>query len=298
MNSHGKTESLQVTVDALRAHGVVPGVAAALDDGLDAVRKALKQTVLEEVLAYSDSANPDILPDLENHLGDHVARITALLGGSRGANFEFVCEHAERLAQQRFPLEALLHTYRCAHKVLSPWLRDIALDQADNTAHVRRVVASVADFAIEYTDTISTTATATYVNHTRLLAEAEGLADHVVVLDQGHALVEGAPDALTRHYWPEPVVRFAAEDPTSLDYLAGLPGVSTYHRSADPSSDRATVTLRETGSVPELVELLVARGIRVTRVDPHEPTLEDLYFAVRGDQRGVTAPAIGGTETR
>ncbi len=138
----------------------------------------------------------------------------------------------------------------------------------------------------------------TVVMCTHLLAEAEGLADHVVVLDQGHALVEGAPDDLTRHYWPEPVVHFAAEKPAELDYLAGLPGVSTYHRGDDPASNRATVTLRDSGSVAELVELLVARGVRVTRVDPHEPTLEDLYFAVRGDQRGVTAPSIGGTEAR
>ncbi len=33
----------------------------------------------------------------------------------------------------------------------------------------------------------------TVVMCTHLLAEAEGLADHVVVLDQGHALVEGRP---------------------------------------------------------------------------------------------------------
>ncbi|NNC63904.1 MAG: helix-turn-helix domain-containing protein [Gammaproteobacteria bacterium] len=145
-----------------------------LRDGLDTVCQALKQAVLEEVPAYSDSANPEILPGLENHLRDNVSRITALLDGSRNADFEFVREYAERLAQRRFPLEALLHTYRCTHKVLSPWLRDIALAHADNTAHVRRVVAAVADFAIEYTDTVSTTATATYVNHTRLLAEAEG----------------------------------------------------------------------------------------------------------------------------
>jgi sugar diacid utilization regulator len=174
VNLHGKTDSLQAAVDALRAYGVVPGVAQPLGDGLDTVRQALKQTVLDEVPAYSDSANPEILPDLVTHLHEHVGRITALLGGSRDGEFGFVGEYAERLAQQRFPLEALLHTYRCAHKVLSPWLRDIALAHADNTAHVRRVVAAVADFAIEYTDTISTTATATYVNHTRLLAEAEG----------------------------------------------------------------------------------------------------------------------------
>jgi len=158
----------------MRTYGLVPEVAAVLDDGLDAVRQTLKQSVLEEVPAYSDSANPEILPNLENHLRDHVARITALLGGSRDGDFGFVGEYAERLAQQRFPLEALLHTYRCAHKVLSPWLRDIALAHADNTAQVRRVVAAVADFAIEYTDAISTMATSTYVNHTRLLAEAEG----------------------------------------------------------------------------------------------------------------------------
>ncbi len=174
VNLQGRSDSLQAAVDALRAYGVVPGVSETLGNGLDAVREALRNTVLEEVPAYSDSANPEILPELGTHLHEHVGRITALLGGSRDSDFGFVGEHAERLARQRFPLEALLHTYRCAHKVLSPWLRDIALAHADNTAHVRRVVAAVADFAIEYTDTISTTATATYVNHTRLLAEAEG----------------------------------------------------------------------------------------------------------------------------
>jgi len=174
VNLQGISNSLQAGVDALRAYGVVPGVAEALRDGLDAVREALQETVLEEVPAYSDSANPETLPDLDTHLREHVARITALLSGSRDGDFGFVGEYAERLAQQRFPLEALLHTYRCAHKVLSPWLRDIALAHADDTAHVRRVVAAVADFAIEYTDAISTEATSTYVSHTRLLAEAEG----------------------------------------------------------------------------------------------------------------------------
>jgi hypothetical protein len=33
--------------------------------------------------------------------------------------------------------------------------------------------------------------------------------------------------------------------------------------------------------VPELVRTLTEAGVRITRVAPHEPTLEDLYFAVR-----------------
>jgi ABC-2 type transport system ATP-binding protein len=33
--------------------------------------------------------------------------------------------------------------------------------------------------------------------------------------------------------------------------------------------------------VPDLVLALAHAGVRVSRVEPHEPTLEDLYFAVR-----------------
>jgi len=34
--------------------------------------------------------------------------------------------------------------------------------------------------------------------------------------------------------------------------------------------------------VPDLIAALTAAGVRLTRVEPHLPTLEDLYFAVRG----------------
>ena len=173
MTPDRQNSSLDPAIGALRAFGVVPGVAGALRESLIAVRPALRQTVLDEVTAYFDSANPEVLPELDAHLDAHLDQLVGLLGGSASGGFEFVRLHAERRAQQRFPLEALLHTYRCAHKVISTWLRDNALATADNTAHVRRVVAAVADFAIEYADSISTTATASYVNHTRTIAEAE-----------------------------------------------------------------------------------------------------------------------------
>ena len=40
--------------------------------------------------------------------------------------------------------------------------------------------------------------------------------------------------------------------------------------------------LDDIARVPDLVDVLVAAGARVTRVEPFTPTLEDLYFAVRG----------------
>ena len=39
---------------------------------------------------------------------------------------------------------------------------------------------------------------------------------------------------------------------------------------------------RET--IPRLVAALVAAGVRVYQVTPHEPSLEDVYFALHGEE--------------
>jgi ABC-2 type transport system ATP-binding protein len=122
-----------------------------------------------------------------------------------------------------------------------------------------------------------TTDGSTVVMCTHLLLEAEGLADQVVVLQDGTNLVEGSPHELTRRYWPDAMVRIGADDPVALDALAGAPGVVGYER-ADLT---AVVRLDAAERVPDLVLALTTAGARVTRVEPHEPTLEDLYFAVR-----------------
>ena len=51
----------------------------------------------------------------------------------------------------------------------------------------------------------------TVVMCTHLLLEAEGLADTVVVMEDGRDLVAGTPDDLTRQFWPGTVVLVAAE---------------------------------------------------------------------------------------
>jgi ABC-type multidrug transport system ATPase subunit len=120
---------------------------------------------------------------------------------------------------------------------------------------------------------------ATVVMCTHLLLEAEGLADQVIVLEDGHALVSGTPNELTERYWPGAVVRLDAEEPDMLDRLASAEGVRAYDR-ADGSP--AMVQLDDMARVPDLVHTLALDGVRLTRVEPHSPTLEDLYFAVRG----------------
>lgn len=166
--------ALRGSVRALAGHGLVPGLADALAADADDIARALEAAIIEAVPAYSATANPDVLPELRDHLDSQIEAILGLLRGAWPESFDFVRAHAERRALQRFPLEALLHGYRAAHKLLANRIRDAALAQADTGAQVRRVVAAVADFAIEYFDAVSTVATSAYVEHTRALAEAEG----------------------------------------------------------------------------------------------------------------------------
>ena len=161
-------------IDTLRAAGVVPGVAARLKADADSINRELRDSVIKEVPAYTQTRNPDVLPELDEHLGMHTSQVCRLLSGLPADELGFVRDHAHRRAEQKFPLDALLAAYRCVHKILSTRIRDAALEIADDSAHVRRVVAAVTDFMIEYTGAISTLITSEYVSQTRLIAEAEG----------------------------------------------------------------------------------------------------------------------------
>jgi len=129
---------------------------------------------------------------------------------------------------------------------------------------------------------------ATVVMCTHLLLEAEGLADQVVVLDAGRDLVHGTPLELSRRYWPHAVVRIDATDRAAAAAAIHLAdGVI----AVEPSEDGPlSVSIDDHVRVPELVFDLAAAGVRVTRVEPYEPTLEDLYFAVRGRTRTGEVP--------
>jgi ABC-2 type transport system ATP-binding protein len=125
----------------------------------------------------------------------------------------------------------------------------------------------------------------TVVMCTHLLSEAEGLADHVVMMEGGTDLIAGTPDELTRRFWPNPIVHLAAEDGRLLDRMATWPGVCAYRR--DPAGAR--IELDDLRRLPDMVAALAADGARLTRVEPHVPTLEDLYFTIRRQAGGTTA---------
>ncbi len=169
-----QNQQLTRTLAELAQFGVVPKAAALLDTDIGSVEEELKRAILDEIPAFSASGNPEILPGLTAHIAQHTREVRRFFNGGVVGDFEYVGEHSRRRAAQKFPLEATLHAYRLGHKILSRWMRDAALASAHESAQVRKVVATVADFAIEFTDSISTIATSEYVSQTRLLAEAEG----------------------------------------------------------------------------------------------------------------------------
>ena len=169
-----RRQSLKTILDSLAKFGVIPAAAAWFEAHLDEITAELQTTVRDEIPAFLASGNPDIAPEQQAHADAHVHQILRFLSGVPGGDFDFVRSHAARRAEQRFPLEATLHAYRTGHRILSKWIREAALASANEAASVGETLAAVADFAIEYTDSISTIATSEYVAQTRLLAEAEG----------------------------------------------------------------------------------------------------------------------------
>ena len=120
----------------------------------------------------------------------------------------------------------------------------------------------------------------TVVMCTHLLLEAEGLAEQVVVMEAGADIASGPPDDLIRRYWPDDTVRLGVEETSVLDDLGSLPGV----RAVSPvpgAHGEVDLALDHMGRVPEIVLALTTRGARLTKVAPHERSLEELYFAVR-----------------
>ncbi|MGE0485199.1 MAG: PucR family transcriptional regulator [Gammaproteobacteria bacterium] len=159
---------------ALAAARATPGLGTAamrLGATREAVVGELLRVVQARIPAFSTTHNPDIGRDLLAHVRAHAEELLRLLDGETPGGFEFVREHARRRAEQRFPLEAMLHAYRCGHRVFAGWLRDAAL--ASEPAG-RETALALADFALEYTDVVSSIAAGAYAAQACLLADVVG----------------------------------------------------------------------------------------------------------------------------
>jgi ABC-2 type transport system ATP-binding protein len=128
---------------------------------------------------------------------------------------------------------------------------------------------------------------------THLLLEAEGLADEVVIVQGGTSLMWGRPADLARRYWPRPEVLITAAHGADLDQLAHYPEVFDLARTGNS----ARVELVADGLISKIVRRLNDAGVELQAVVPVEPSLEDLYFAVRREHDFDRAAAPTGGST-
>ena len=129
----------------------------------------------------------------------------------------------------------------------------------------------------------------TVVLCTHNLVEAQMLSDRVAVLGGGSLLALGTPAELARRMSPRLEVSIEVE-PTQIDAasrtIAALDGLTV-------APERQGV-LRVGGiardRVPELNARLVGAGVSVFRLEPHEPSLTEAYFALQqaNGTRGAT----------
>jgi len=116
---------------------------------------------------------------------------------------------------------------------------------------------------------------------THNLAEAQKLCDRVGVMEHGRLVALGTPAELARDLWQGLRLEIEVAPEQIASARAALRGLSSVQRvEAGAEPDRLLVTLTGRQQVPALVEALVRAGVRLYCLNPQEPTLEDVYFAL------------------
>jgi len=121
----------------------------------------------------------------------------------------------------------------------------------------------------------------TVVLCTHDLALAQGVCDRVAVMREGALVALGTPSELASRLPARLVVVVGAEEAAAAEAAvrSAFPGAAIA-----VSGDELLLTDLPSGSTPRVVALLVAAGLSVHRVQPVEATLQDVYFALYGEE--------------
>jgi len=135
------------------------------------------------------------------------------------------------------------------------------------------------------------------------LDEAERLADQIAILWQGRIVAYDAPAALRRHNSPETTVQvtLAEQCLAALPTLQVLGGVRApmwlIDESGAPVMPRLAYHTTDPVAVnPLALERLIAAGARIVAVTCVTSTLEDVYAAVLGGERGRSTGSSDGAD--
>jgi ABC-2 type transport system ATP-binding protein len=116
---------------------------------------------------------------------------------------------------------------------------------------------------------------------THNLVEAQKLCDRVAVLESGRLVALGTPLELAQRLGRSQrlEIEVAEENlPAALTVMRGMAGF----RDAEQRDGVITALGADREMIADLIASLVDAGVRIYRVSPQEPSLEDIYFALQG----------------
>jgi ABC-2 type transport system ATP-binding protein len=111
---------------------------------------------------------------------------------------------------------------------------------------------------------------------THNLSEAERVCARVAVIRQGKLLAEGPPSELGARNKNRVDVRGRGFDARIVNGLRALPGV----KSAALNDGHLALEMRDGGSVPDVVRMLVAQGAQIEEVVKDKASLEDVFLTL------------------
>lgn len=171
MEDRDRFAGLMESLKRLRGFRSTAAAVRALASRHKLISEGLHRALLEQVPAFERSGNVAVIPEQAEHGAAHTAHLLDLLSGASGPAFDFVRAHVCRRAEQKFPLEAVLHAYRLGHRLFSQALRQALTEHRRRSDSLEGLLSAAVDFSMDYTDAISAMAVAEYTAHVQLQAD-------------------------------------------------------------------------------------------------------------------------------
>jgi ABC-2 type transport system ATP-binding protein len=116
---------------------------------------------------------------------------------------------------------------------------------------------------------------------TQYLEEADVLADRVGIIDHGHIVAEGTPDQLKAEVARSTVEAVPADQAQKGAVTAVLETFGTPTAGFGPQSVAVQLAAAD-GDLAQIVRALDAADVRISHLQIHEPTLDDVFLAKTG----------------
>ena len=126
--------------------------------------------------------------------------------------------------------------------------------------------------------------TRTLLLTTHYMVEADELCDRVAIINQGRVLACDTPSVLKQQLQRDALFELTvgALNGLTVSKLEGIPGVRKVTHRESEDSNILSFILDEEAALAGVMNKLTESGVRIMRLDKHEPTLEDVFVNLVG----------------